>query len=182
MADILIKLADKIENMELRNKVKEILKSPELSNPDMKNYKSVPIHTSPAGYAGFEHHMVEGGLVLHTKNVVELSLQIADFIEKNYYPVNKDYVIAGALLHDIMRIFDFKKDKKGNYEIVNKLLEHSELIGCELYARGFPEEVIHIVLSHLGNKPIATLEAMIVNFADTIDSHVDVYVRGVLKS
>ncbi len=174
----LLKLADKIEDKKLREKTKELLKDIKLSNKNLK-YTPLKLEESPAGYKGFEHHMEKGGLVTHTKNVTELSIEIADFVAQRYCEINKDYIIAGALLHDLMRVFDFRKKGK-NYELVGKLIAHEELIGCELYARNFPEEVVHIVLNHL--KPDGLiLEAMIVHFADSIDAYTDAYLKELLK-
>ncbi len=177
--DILIDIANQIEDKELRKKVVEFLKNPKLSN-DKLNYDKIDIEESPAGYIGYEHHFVEGGLILHTISVTTLAINIAKTI-MSYYPIsiNMDHLIAGALLHDIGRIFDFKKTKKG-YSINQKLIEHSSLIAAELYARGFPEEVIHIVLSHLGMgsiQPPLTIEALIVHYADTIDAQIDFAIR-----
>ena len=174
----LLKLADKIEDGELREKTTNLLKEIKLSNKNL-NYKQIKLDECPGGYKGFEHHMEKGGLIRHTRNVTELSIKIADFIDQKYCKINKDYVIAGALLHDLMRVFDFKK-KGRNYELVGKLISHEELIGCELYARNFPEEVIHIVLNHLKLEGLI-LEAMIVHFADTIDAYTDAYLRELLK-
>ncbi len=174
----LLKLTDEIGDKELRDKTKKLLKEIKLSNKNL-GYKPLKLEESPAGYKGFEHHMEEGGLVIHTKNVTELAIKIADFVTQKYCEINKDYVIAGALLHDLMRVFDFRK-KGRSYEIVRKLIPHEELIGCELYARNFPEEVVHIVLNHL--KPDSLiLEAMIVHFADSIDAYTDAYLKELLK-
>ena len=70
------------------------------------------IYSHPAGYPGFEHHMEIGGLVRHTENVTELAISIANLIKEKYYPINLDFIIAGALLHDLMRVYDFKKNKE----------------------------------------------------------------------
>jgi len=174
----LLKLAEKIEDKELRSKVVDLLKEIKLSNKNLE-YVPLKLQESPAGYIGFEHHMEEGGLLTHTKNVTELSIKIADFVNEKYGKVNKDFVIAGALLHDLMRVFDFKKTKKG-FEVVGKLLSHEELIGCELYARNFPEEVIYIVLNHMQPNNLIP-EVMIVHFADSIDAYTDIYFREIVK-
>lgn len=175
----LLRLAEKIEDRELRDKVITLLKEIKLSNKNL-NYKPLKLEESPAGYVGFEHHMEEGGLLTHTKNVTELAIKIADFVEERYYKVNRDFIIAGTLLHDLMRVFDFKKTRKG-YKIVGKLLNHNELIASELYARNFPEEVIYIVLRHV-QPDILLPEALIVYFADTIDSHIDLYIKELIKT
>ncbi len=175
----LLKLADKIKDKDLREKTIEILKNLHLSNKALK-YKPLKIEESPAGYKGFEHHMEEGGLVRHTKNVTEIAMKIAESVEEKYGIINIDYVIAGALLHDLMRVFDFKK-KTDSYELVGKLLGHEEMIGCELYARSFPEEVVHIVLSHLKPEGLI-IEALIVHYADSIDAYTDVYLKESMKA
>lgn len=174
----LLKLADKIGDKILREKTKELLRDVKLSNRTL-GYTGLKVVDSPAGYKGFEHHMEEGGLVTHSRNVTELAIKLADFVGEKYCKINKDYVIAGALLHDIMRVFDFKKSGR-EFELVGKLLAHEELIGCELYARNFPEEVVHIVLNHL--KPDGLiLEAIIVHYADSIDAYTDAYLKEMLK-
>ena len=174
----LLKLADKIEDKDLREKTKDLLKDIKLSNKNL-NYRGLKLEESPAGYKGFEHHMEKGGLITHTRNVTELAIKITEFVSQKYCEVNKDFVIVGALLHDLMRIFDFKK-RGSNYEIVGKLIPHEELIGCELYARNFPEEIVHMVFNHLKPEGLI-LEAMIVHFADSIDAYTDAYLKELLK-
>lgn len=174
----LIKIAEKIDDEKLRAKTLELLKDPKLSNKAMV-YKPLSLEDSPAGYPGFEHHMCKGGLIKHTEGVAVLSMKIAKFIEKRYGPVNKDYLIAAALLHDLMRLYDFKKEGD-EYSIAPKVLSHEQLIGCELYARGFPEEIVHMVLNHLKSED-QTLEGMILHFADTIDAYADFHFREMLK-
>jgi len=166
--------AEKIKDKDLREKTIKFLKEIKLSNRKL-DYKPLKLNNSPAGYPGFEHHMREGGLIEHTKNVTELAIMISDFVSEKYRKVNKDFVIAGALLHDLMRVYDFEEGKRG-YTITKKLLDHEELIGCELYAREFPEGVIYIVLNHIQPSGLMP-EALIVHFADTIDAHMDVYTR-----
>ncbi len=175
----LIKLAEKIEDKNLREKTVKTLKEVNLSNKKL-NYKPLKLDKSPAGYPGFEHHMEEGGLLIHTKNVTELAIKISDFVIEKYHKINKDFVIAGALLHDLMRVYDFEDSDEG-YGITKKLLNHEELIGCELYAREFPEEVVYIVLNHVQPSGLIP-EALIVHFADTIDAHMDVYIKELVKN
>jgi len=175
----LIKLAEQIKDEKLREKTLELLNDPKISNKAMK-YEHLALNDSPAGYPGFEHHMCKGGLLKHTEGVTTLSINIAKFIDKRYGPVNKDYLIAGALLHDIMRLYDFKKEGD-EYSVTPKLLGHEQLIGCELYTRGFPEEVVHMVLCHLKSED-QTIEGMILHFADTIDAYADFHFREMLKA
>jgi putative nucleotidyltransferase with HDIG domain len=175
----LIKLAELIKDEKLKIKTLELLKDPKLSNKAM-NYKPLDLEDSPAGYPGFEHHMCKSGLIKHTEGVATLSMKIAKFVEKRYGPVNEDFLLAGALLHDLMRLYDFKKEGS-EYSIVPKIMGHEQLIGCELYARGFPEEVVHMVLNHLKAED-QTLEGMILHFSDTIDAYADFHFRELLSA
>ncbi|MBN2094413.1 MAG: HDIG domain-containing protein [Candidatus Aenigmarchaeota archaeon] len=172
--DNLIKLAEKIKDKDLREKTISLLKDPKLSNPALA-CKPLKIEDTPGGFPGFEHHMEKGGLIKHTEGVTLLAMQMADFVEERYGTVNKDFVITAALLHDIMRLYDF--DKIGDeYSLQDNLLEHEELGACELYARGFPEEIVHMVLKHL--KPEGQgLEGTILHYADSVDSFSDFYFR-----
>jgi len=172
----LLKLAESIKDVELRKKVVELLKNPSLSNKSFKKYKredmkKVKTLFTVTGYGTVER----GDLLKHTETVTELSIKIADvLVEKYGINVNYDYLIAGALLHDVMKVFEWNLEK-GEVKHTGILLDHSSLGLAELYCRGFPEEVVHIVSSHLGEQanPPKTIEAIIVHHADTLSSIVE---------
>jgi 7,8-dihydroneopterin 2',3'-cyclic phosphate phosphodiesterase len=161
----LIELAKKIENEELRKKTIEMLKDIKLTHPTLQNYEREDPAKVKTPFA-VNDVIVLRELITHTASVTETCLKIAEAIEKNYgLKVNKDVLIAGALLHDIMKVYEFKEGKPTGI-----LLDHSALGLAELYKRGFPEEVLHLVISHAApsTNPPRTLEAVILHYVDTL--------------
>ena len=175
----LIELANKIKNKNLREKTIDFLKNPKISNPEII-YPKANLKDAPAWSIG-AHHSYEGGLLEHIKSVTECSIKLAEVLEKTYKTkINMDHLIAGALLHDMMKVFIMKEDG-GQWTFTGSILDHADFTACELYARGFPEEVVHIVAAHggeSGNASPRTVEAMIVYYADVIDSSVESFVHG----
>ncbi len=175
----LLELAEKIRDEKLRKKVIEIIKNPKLSNEEIIYPASSPEQIPSSLNA---HHSNEGGHIEHVASVTELAIKIAEHVEKTYGAnINFDHLIAGALLHDWMKIYHFRKHA-GKWEHTGCLLDHAVLTACELYARGFPEEVIHIVEAHGGDlgqvaaRP-QTLEALIVFYADVLDASIESMLR-----
>ncbi len=168
----LIELAEKIKDKNLREKTIKLLKDPQISNAEI-NYPKADLKKMPAWVNA--HHFYEGGLAEHTASVTELSISIAKTFEKIYSAkINMDFLISGALLHDIMKVFIVTKEN-GQWELTRCVLDHAVFSASELYARGFPEEVIHIVASHGGDLGAScanpkTKEALIVLYADMLDS------------
>jgi len=169
----LLKLAEQIADKDLKDKTKKFLKDLSISCKSI-HYSKADIEKAPAWIGA--HHDYEGGLKEHTISVTKLSLLIAEHFEKTYKKkVNKDFIIAGALLHDIMKVFLLKKSG-GLWTFTGSLLDHAFFSAAELYARGFPEEVIHIVAAHGGDTCAAsprTIEAAIVYYADVLDSSLE---------
>jgi 7,8-dihydroneopterin 2',3'-cyclic phosphate phosphodiesterase len=98
-------------------------------------------------------------------------MKTADSMEKSYgIKINMDHLLAGALLHDIMKMFEWKAGEEGA-EPTGVLLDHSMLAVAEFYYRGFPEDVIHIIASHFGESgptPPRNYEALILHYVDTL--------------
>jgi 7,8-dihydroneopterin 2',3'-cyclic phosphate phosphodiesterase len=168
----LIELAQSIKDKELREKVVLLLKDPKLSHKDFKKYPrmewdkaATSFAASPMG-APVERHVLE-----HTITLAELCMKTAEIIEKNYnIPFNRDNLLAAALVHDVMHLYEFKRTK-GKLEHTGIMLDHSMLGVAELYVRGFPEQVIHIVASHFGENgptPPRCFEALIFHHLDTL--------------
>jgi len=166
----ILELANKIKDKKLRDKTIKLLKEPSISNKEIK-YKKVKFEKAPCWVGA--HHDYEGGLMEHTLSVTKLCLSMVKDFEKQYkVKVNKDYLIAGALLHDIMKVFMLKKKGKA-WEMTGVLLDHAVFTAAELYSRNFPEEVVHMVAAHGGETGMATprtIEAMILYQADFADA------------
>lgn len=175
----LIELAKNIKDEELRKKVVEFIKNPQLSHKEFKKYPRMNIEkaTSMFTVGGPSGHIsVERDILNHTIALVDLCLKSAETLEKNFgIPINRDHLIAAAILHDIPKIFEWKKTKSG-LKHSGILLDHTMLGVAELYYRGFPESVIHIVASHFGESgptPPRNFEALMFHHLDTMLSLVE---------
>jgi len=161
----LIELANQIENEELRKKTIEILKDIKLTNQHFKKLVREDPEKVRTPFS-INDVVVLRDLINHTITVTEVCMKIAETVEKNYgVKVNKDVLIAGSLLHDIMKVYEFKDGKPTGI-----LLDHSALALAELYKMDFPEEVLHLVISHAApsTNPPRTLEALILHYVDTL--------------
>jgi len=178
----LIQFAEKIKDAELRKKVVELLKDPKLSHRDFKKYPREKFERvmTPFTVAG-QGTAERGDLVTHTFVVVDLCIKVAEDLEKNYgTPINMDYLIAGALLHDVMKAFEWRNER-GETKHTGILLDHSMLAVAELYHRGFPEAVIHIIASHFGEAgptPPRNFEALVLHHVDSLVSMIEFHLHG----
>ncbi|MDR1703047.1 MAG: HD domain-containing protein [Sporomusaceae bacterium] len=127
------------------------------------------------------HHAYLGGLLEHSVDVATLAKKIA----ANYPAIDLDLVVSGALLHDIGKIEEISPQVGCEYTLSGRFIGHIAL-GSMLVEKtigkieNFPPEerleLIHILLSHHGclenGSPVApaTKEALIVHYADEIDS------------
>jgi len=117
----------------------------------------------------------EVNIIEHTRAVTRSSLQIADVLIDEYgerITLNRDILLSGALLHDVGKLFEYKKEggrfmksEKG------KLLRHPISGAAFAYKYGIPDEVLHIIAAHSkeGDGLRRTIEAVIVNHADFVN-------------
>lgn len=171
----LIELAEKIEDEKLRKKVVDFLKDLKLTHPNFKKYPRAEIETIKVPFTVGSLGTVERDVITHTRALVDLCVKIAEILEKNFgIKLNKDNLVTGAILHDVMKVFEWKSTK----EHTGILLDHSMLAVAELYKRNFPEEIIHIVASHFGegsSTPPRNFEALIFHYLDTLLSVFEFY-------
>ena len=127
------------------------------------------------------HHSYMGGLLEHTLAVAE----ICDFMSSRYRYVNRDLLMAGALLHDFGKIYELSPMPYNEYTDDGQMLGHI-IIGVEMIAleaakiENFPREVAsllkHLIISHHGEyefgspKLPQTTEATLLHFADNMDA------------
>lgn len=111
-------------------------------------------------------------IVQHTRAVTRLSLAACESFTQEYnryYTLNRDFLLAGALLHDVGKLLEYKLEG-GKYvkSPSGKLLRHP-FSGANLAAIcGLPDEVVHIIAvhAHEGDSGYRSPEARIVNHAD----------------
>lgn len=136
--------------------------------------------TAPA--AKVMHHPYLGGLLEHVLSICGLSRKVSEHYGKG---VDVDLLIAGAMLHDIGKIYELSYSKSFDYTDEGRLLGHITL-GIALIddkVRGiekFPPELLvlikHMILSHHGHlefgspKRPKTTEALILYYLDDLDA------------
>ncbi len=133
---------------------------------------------NPAGMR--MHHAYIGGLLQHSVDVAGIAIALAEQIGN----VDKDLVVAGALLHDVGKLREISSQIGFPYTNEGRLLGHiamSVMMVQDAAAKlKLPqarlEQLQHILLSHHGEtekgSPVvcATKEAFIVHYADEIDA------------
>lgn len=130
------------------------------------------------------HHAYIGGLIEHTLSMVLL----ADKVAGHYGGVDRDLLVVGAIVHDIGKIRELSYKYRLDYTDEGRLLSHIT-IGVELVNEkmqsipDFPKEIAalikHMIVSHHGSRefgspePPKTIEAVLLNYIDEIDSRVN---------
>jgi len=110
-----------------------------------------------------------GLLVDHTRRITNLVSVVGNARKEN---LNKDYLVAGALLHDVGKLLEYEfKDGKVVKSELGLKMRHPES-GAKLAEEcDLPKEVIHIIAahSHEGDTMNRIPEAIIVHHCDFID-------------
>ncbi len=130
------------------------------------------------------HHVYLGGLLEHSLAVAAL----VDAMMPLYEGLDRDLLIAGALLHDVGKVREMSYCRSFDYTDEGKLIGHIT-IGVEMIHEriaaipGFPQEVgmllKHMILSHHGQyeygspKRPKTVEATILSYLDDLDSKIN---------
>ena len=130
------------------------------------------------------HHVYLGGLLEHSLAVARL----VDAMVPLYDGLNRDLLVAGALLHDVGKVREMTYMRSFDYSDEGKLIGHIT-IGVEMVQErisslpGFPFELgmllKHMLLSHHGQyeygspKRPKTMEATILNYLDDLDSKIN---------
>jgi len=117
----------------------------------------------------------KGTQVDHIRGVTRLAMKIADEMVEMFpeIGVNRDVVIAGALLHDVGKPYEFDPENIERWTTETKRtgnpgLRHT-FYGVRVgYEFGLPEEIIHIIATHAGegNQVTRSLENQIIFEAD----------------
>ena len=139
------------------------------------------------------HNYYIGGLLEHTLSVTSMCLEI----DKYYKNINKDLLVAGAILHDIGKIYEYEYSRAFGYTDKGRLIGHI-VIGTQMVKSKiaeipqFPAELEmlleHMLLSHHGQyewgspKKPKVLEAVILHHLDDMDAKISGFQEMVEKS
>ncbi len=140
------------------------------------------------------HHAYTGGLLEHTLSVTRTCIYLADKYAEYYAdqqpPLDKDLVVAGAILHDIGKLRELRQEPTETvYTAEGTLIGHM-LLGRDIVREAAaamsddaatldPELLLrleHLVIAHQrlpewgSPKPPMTPEALIVHYADDLDA------------
>jgi len=132
--------------------------------------------------AGIEiHHSYWGGFLEHVLSVLESALFFAD----KYSDLDKDLLIAGAILHDIGKLEELSSANSPSYTTRGHLIGHV-VMGRDLLRKeadkipGFPPQLLmlleHLILSHQGQLEWGSPrrpkmpEALILHYIDDLDA------------
>jgi 3'-5' exoribonuclease len=175
MFDELLAHTDTVRNRALK----------ELLYAFLKDEKTAELFKRAPAAKGF-HHIYLGGLLEHSLSVVRLLIKMAE-----HYPfLNRDMLIAGGLLHDIGKIYEFSYDQLIEYSDEGRLIGHI-VMGVEMINKkiaaipAFPAqlalELRHLILSHHGEfeygspKRPKTMEALAVHYMDDLDAKLNAF-------
>lgn len=142
------------------------------------------------------YHPFAGGWAEHTLGVTVSCLYLAEIYRSHYPhlspPLNRDLLVAGAVLHDVGRCIEFIDNAVGERSVPGHLLGHI-FLGRDLVrdaARDVPDlrpDVLlmleHLIVSHLNHpewgSPRLPLipESLILHHADDLDAKMEMYVR-----
>jgi 3'-5' exoribonuclease len=130
------------------------------------------------------HHAYLGGLLEHTLSMAVL----VDKVAGHYSGIDRDLLMVGAVLHDVGKVRELSCHTSIDYTDEGRLLSHI-IIGLEMLddklrtIADFPAQLAamlkHLIISHHGARefgspePPKTIEAVLLNYIDEIDSRVN---------
>ncbi|GAH22089.1 unnamed protein product, partial [marine sediment metagenome] len=168
---------ESIKNIYLKKLLKTFFDDQEF----VEKFKKAPAATKV-------HQPYLGGLLEHTVNVVN----ICETVGSIYKEMNRDFLIAMAILHDIGKIREYAYDKVLEHTDEGKLLGHItigiEMIGQKIKSLdNFPKDlelmVKHTLLSHHGHFEFGSprlpsiLAAIALHYADEMDAKVSGFIN-----
>lgn len=126
------------------------------------------------------HHEFGSGIIHHSIQMAE----VADAIAKIYPQVDRDILVAGAIMHDIGKTIEYKNTPAPEQTVEGKLIGHISLMYAEFkkvvdelnIKSEVPLLLEHMILSHHGQlefgSPVlpSTREALLLSMIDLIDS------------
>ncbi|MFZ5595460.1 MAG: 3'-5' exoribonuclease YhaM family protein [Bacillota bacterium] len=147
--------------------------------------------SAPAAKANHQAYL--GGLLEHTLNLTRTASVVAGL----YPRLDRDLLLAGAILHDIGKIGEYSYDRLIDFTDEGRLLGHivmgvnevdrrmSGLSGEEPFPEDLRLKLLHIITSHHGQyewqspKKPKFLEAAVVHILDMLDSVMDTFTKTV---
>jgi 3'-5' exoribonuclease len=175
-AELMNIIEDRIADKSLRQLVADILEQ-----------HREALLTLPA--ARRNHHAFISGFLEHVLNVTRSCCHLADKYAELYRdlnpPLNKDVIIAGAVLHDIGKLRELSVTPAGaeysaEGSLIGHVLQGRDIVREAAAGRKLDPEIMlrleHVIVAHQrlpewgAPKPPMTPEALIVHYADDLDA------------
>ena len=119
---------------------------------------------------------IEMTFVEHLNSCARQCVAIADVLVSAFrcgIPIERDYLIAGALLADVGKPLEYAKDASGKVVqgTFGQQVRHPFSGVALAYKHGIPGDVLHIIAthSHEGDKVERSIESIIFHHADFVD-------------
>ncbi|MFQ5881306.1 MAG: 3'-5' exoribonuclease YhaM family protein [Candidatus Methylomirabilales bacterium] len=135
------------------------------------------------------HHAFLGGLLEHTVSVVKICEAVACHYGE---AVDRDLLLASAILHDVGKIFELSWDRGFDYSDEGRLLGHvtQGVLFIDAQIQQIPDfpsalrmELLHNLLSHHGEyewgspRRPKTMEALILHAVENLDGKVNLFLK-----
>ncbi|HUA76101.1 MAG TPA: hypothetical protein VMA86_00420 [Acetobacteraceae bacterium] len=110
----------------------------------------------------------------HNRCVLEMAIAVADAFERHHgVKVNRDYLIAAAILQDASKVVEFERGPDGKTvpTALGREYPHAFWAAHMALRHGLPDEIVHVLLTHTPQaaKFPATIEGKILYYVDQID-------------
>lgn len=129
------------------------------------------------------HHAYRSGLLFHSLSICKMAIHV----QEQYSYLNRDYLIAGSLLHDIGKIKELSSDSTPTYTCEGNLLGHISIGAMIVYEAGSKMNIdkekldvlVHMILAHHGEyefgspKLPMTAEAYVLHSLDDLDAKME---------
>jgi 3'-5' exoribonuclease len=171
-------LVERVEDAHVKALLLSILDDPEVA-------RGLPVAPAAKGV----HHSYRGGLAEHLLSVMRLAHRVAD-----HYPVlDRDLLVAGALLHDIGKVSELSYAGGGVGYTDEGLLVGSVVMTAQTihhkaaqlpdFPQALEHHLTHLVLAHHGQLELGspklpmTLEALALQAIDSLDARLASWVE-----
>lgn len=171
-------------------KMKERLKDfiQMIQDEELRNLTASLIEENYEKYTTFPaavtvHHAYMGGLLFHSLSICAMALKACD----QYAVLNRDYMIAGSLLHDLGKTKELSSATAASYTEEGNLLGHISIGAMMVYEKALSMNIseektnvlTHMILAHHGKmefgspKVPLTAEAFALHMLDEMDSKLE---------
>jgi 3'-5' exoribonuclease len=173
MLSVLCGFAQSVVDPAIRAVLQSILGDPEISEP---------LKVAPAAVR--LHHAYRCGLIEHVVSIC----QAAELVVRRYPRLNRDWLIAGAIVHDLGKIEELGTSRRSGYTTRGQLLGHVAIgLGIlEKHPVRFPDLrpeirtiLQHLIISHDGEVEKGALrlpmfpEALALYYLDELDARLE---------